>query len=166
MVVDLGGWDSVHEVSEEGRWARVGPGVVNARLQDAVRPHGLFYPPNPGSWQSATIGGNLGTNASGPRSFRYGPTRRWVCEAEVVLGTGERVRLGSRVAKRSVGPDLLQMFIGSEGTLGIATEITVRLAPLPTVRRGLIVPLPSRVRLGRLAVRLTQAAETGLSAVE
>ncbi len=166
VVVDLSGWDAVREVSAEGRWARVEPGVVNARLQDAVRPHGLFYPPNPGSWQTATIGGNLATNASGPRSFRYGPTRRWVCAAEVVLGTGERVRLGSRVAKRSVGPDLLQMFIGSEGTLGIATEVTVRLAPRPPVLRGLVAPLPPGARLGALAVHLAQVPETGLSAVE
>lgn len=166
VVVDLAGWDSVREVSAEGRWARVDPGVINARLQDAVRPYGLFYPPNPGSWQTATIGGNLATNASGPRSFRYGPTRRWVCAAEVVLGTGERVRLGSRVAKRSVGPDLLQLFIGSEGTLGIATEVTVRLAPRPAVLRGLVVPLPPRVRLGPLALHLARVAESGLSAVE
>jgi FAD/FMN-containing dehydrogenase len=166
VVVDFGAWDHVLEVSEEGRWVRVEPGVVNARLHEVLRPHGLFFPPNPGSWQTSTVGGNLGTNASGPRSFRYGPTRRWVLEAEVVLGTGERVRLGSRAAKRSVGPDLLQVFIGSEGTLGIATEVTLRLAPTPRVRRGLVIPLPPRVRLGALAVRLAHVEDSGLSAVE
>src|SRR5208282_274798 len=140
--------------------------LVNRDLQRALLPHGLFFPPNPGSWTLSTIGGNVGTNASGMRSFRYGPTRAWVREVEAVLGTGERVHLGSRVEKRSVGPDLLQLFIGSEGTLGFATEITVRLEPEPEVRRGLIVALPPRVRLGRLVRQLAHARATGLSAVE
>jgi glycolate oxidase len=166
VVVDLSGWTRVLEVSEEGRWARVEPGVVNARLHEQLRPYRLFFPPNPGSWQTSTMGGNVATNASGPRSFRYGPTRRWVYEAEVVLGTGETVHLGSRAAKRSVGPDLLQLFIGSEGTLGIATELTLRLAPVPPVLRGLVVPLPPKARLGAIAVGLTNASDTGLSAVE
>jgi len=166
VVVDFSGWDRITEISVDGRWARVEPGVINTHLQAATHAHGLFFPPNPGSWQSCTIGGNVGTNASGPRSFRYGPTRRWVREVEAVLGTGESVRLGSRVEKRSVGPDLLQLFIGSEGTLGLATSITVRLEPEPRVRRGLIVPLPARPRLGRLVLRLAHARGTGLSAIE
>src|SRR5208283_1657144 len=100
------------------------------------------------------------------RSFRYGPTRAWVREVEAVLGTGSRVRLGSRVAKRSVGPDLLQMFVGSEGTLGIATEVTVRLAPVPAVRHGVIVPVPRGAALGPLVARLSRIPDSGLSAVE
>ncbi len=166
IVVDFSGWDRIREVAPEGRWARVEPGVVNARLQETLHRDGLFFPPNPGSWQTCTIGGNVGTNASGPRSFRYGPTRRWIREVEAVLGTGESVHLGSRVEKRSVGPDLLQLFIGSEGTLGLATEITVRLEREPLVRRGLVVRLPARIRLGRLVLELTHARGTGLSAVE
>jgi FAD/FMN-containing dehydrogenase len=166
VVVDLAAWQAVHEVSESGRWARVDPGVVNARLHEELRPHGLFFPPNPGSWQTSTIGGNVATNASGPRSFAYGPTRRWVRELEVVLGTGERVRLGSRVEKRSLGPDLLQLVVGSEGTLGLVTEVTVRLAPTPALRRGLVVPLPPRARLGEIAVGLGRVPGNGLSAVE
>lgn len=166
VAVDLSGWDSVGPVSTEDRWARVGPGTINARLQERLERHALFFPPNPGSWQTCTLGGNVATNASGPRSFRYGPTRRWVRELDVVLGTGEKVRLGSRVEKRSVGPDLLQLMVGSEGTLGIVTGITVRLAPRPAVRRGLVVSLPSRVRLGPLAGHLAHASGTGLSAIE
>ncbi len=166
VVVDFARWNRIREISPEGRWARVDPGVVNARLQEAAHRHGLFFPPNPGSWQSCTVGGNVGTNASGPRSYRYGPTRRWVREVEAVLGTGEPVHLGSRVEKRSVGPDLLPLFIGSEGTLGFATEVTVRLEPEPAVRRGLIVRLPPRVRLGRLVRHLAHAPGTGLSAIE
>jgi glycolate dehydrogenase FAD-linked subunit len=166
VVVDLSALSRLLEVDSDGLWARVEPGIVNWTLQQALRPHGLFFPPNPGSWTSATIGGNVATNASGPRSFRYGPTRAWVREVEAVLGTGARVRLGSRVAKRSVGPDLLQLFIGSEGTLGIATEVTVRLAPVPALRRGLVVPLPRKASLGGLAVSLSQIPDSGISAVE
>jgi len=166
VVVDLSGWKRILEVDADALWARVQPGVVNWELQRALHPRGLFFPPNPGSWTTSTIGGNVGTNASGPRSFRYGATRAWVREMEVVLGTGARVRLGARVAKRSVGPDLLQLMVGSEGTLGVTTEVTVRLAPVPARREGLVVPLPAKVALGRLAGRLARVPESGLSAVE
>lgn len=166
VVVDFTGWNSILEIRPHERAARVGPGVVNSDLQEALRPHGLFYPPNPGSWKASTIGGNVGTNASGPRSFRYGPTRSWVREVEAVLGTGDVVRWGSRAEKRSVGPDLLSLFVGSEGTLGIATEVTVRLALLPPVRLGIGVGLPEERGIGSLAASLAGARGTGLSAIE
>ena len=166
VVVDLSGWNAILEVRPEERSARVGPGTVNRDLHDALAPHGLFFPPNPGSWTVATIGGHVGTNASGPRSFRYGPTRAWIRSVDAVLGTGERVRWGSGVAKRSVGPDLLSLFVGSEGTLGIATEVTVRLAVRPAIREGIVVALPAGASLGRVAGALARARGTGLSAVE
>jgi FAD/FMN-containing dehydrogenase len=166
IVVDLSRWTRVIEVDPEEGWARVEPGVVNLELQEALARRGVFFPPNPGSWTSCTIGGNVGTNASGPRSFRYGPTRAWVRGVELVLGTGERARWGSRAHKRSVGPDLVSMFVGSEGTLGIATEIMVRTAPMPAVRCGLSVALPDRIALGPVAVALAGAPSTGLSAIE
>jgi len=166
VVVDLSGWNQLFEVDQDALWARVGPGMVNRELHRELRRVGLFFPPNPGSWTTSTIGGNVGTNASGMRSFRYGPTRAWVREVEAVLGTGARVRLGSRVAKRSVGPDLLQLFIGSEGTLGVATEVTVRLAPLPAVREAVIVPLPESLPLAPLVTRLSRLPGSGLSAIE
>lgn len=165
-MVDLSGWSRLLELDSDGPSARVQPGVVNLALHRALLPHGLFFPPNPGSWTRATIGGNVATNASGMRSFRYGSTRAWVRELEAVLGTGARVRLGSRVAKRSVGPDLLQLFVGSEGTLGIATEVTVRLAPLPPVRQGLVAPLPRSVSLASLAGALARLPGSGISAME
>lgn len=166
VVVDLSSWNAVLEVDRGELWARVGPGIVNLDLQAALRPYGVFFPPNPGSWTVATVGGNLGTNASGPRSFRYGPTRAWVRAVEAVLGTGERARFGTLVAKRSVGPDLLPLIVGSEGTLAIVTEIAVRLAPLPARREGLVFPLPAGASLGAVARRLRQSTEAGLSAVE
>jgi FAD/FMN-containing dehydrogenase len=166
VVVDLSGWNTVLEVDPAELWARVGPGLVNFALQAALRPHGVFFPPNPGSWTTATVGGNLGTNASGPRSFRYGPTRSWVRAVEAVLGTGERARFGTRAAKRSAGPDLLPLIVGSEGTLAIVTEVTVRLAPLPARREGLVFPVPAGASLGAIARRLGPSSGTGLSAVE
>jgi FAD/FMN-containing dehydrogenase len=166
VVVDLAAWNRIVEVRPEEGWARVGPGTVNRDLQARLEPYGAFFPPNPGSWRSSTVGGHVGTNASGPRSFRYGPTRSWIRSVELVLGTGERTQWGSLAPKRSVGPDLLSLFVGSEGTLGIATEVTVRLAPLPEVRRGLVVPVPPGARLGRVARTLAIARGTGLSAIE
>jgi FAD/FMN-containing dehydrogenase len=166
VVVDFSGWSSVLEVEPEELWARVGPGVVNWDLQRTLRPQGVFFPPNPGSWTRATIGGHVGTNASGPRSFRYGPTRSWIRALDVVLGTGERARFGARVEKRSVGPDLLQLIVGSEGTLALVTEVTVRLAPVPMRREGLVVSLPGAVSLSAVARRLRPCVRSGLSAVE
>lgn len=166
IAVDFGPWDRVEEVRADELVARAGPGTVNRALQEAVRPAGLFFPPNPGSGATSTIGGHVATNASGPRSFRYGPTRAWIRTLEVVLGTGERLAVGTRAAKRSAGPDLLGLLVGSEGTLGLVTDVTVRLAPLPPVRRGLSVPLPDDVTLGAVATRLAGTALTGLSAVE
>lgn len=166
VVVDLSGWTTISEIDPIDRIARVGPGVVNRSLQDAARAHGLFFPPNPGSWRSSTIGGNVATNASGPRSFRYGPTRAWVRAAEVVLGTGETASLGGRSAKRSNGPDPLQMLIGSEGTLGIFTELTVSLAPRPPRRCVVAAAVPPTVSLGAAAATLAAGLSHGVSAVE
>ena len=166
VVLDLAGWDRVLEIDAADRVARVGPGVVNRRLQEELRSHGLFFPPNPGSWTSSTIGGNAATNASGPRSFRYGPTRRWVRAAEVVLGTGERLRVGTRAPKRSIGPDLLELLVGSEGTLGIFTELTLSLAPRPPRRAALAVGLPEEVSPAAVAAGLAHETVHGVSAVE
>ena len=166
IVVDLSSWNRVLEVEPVERWARVEPGVVNFDLQRALAPQAVFFPPNPGSWKASTIGGNVGTNASGPRSYRYGPTRAWIRELEVVLGTGERVRLGTRADKRSLGPDLLALFVGSEGTLGIVTEVTVRLARLPPVRRGLVLSIPAGSSIGEVPAVLSATPGTGLSAIE
>lgn len=166
VVVDFSGMSRVLEINEEDLWARVQPGVVNYRLQEALRPHGLFYPPNPGSWERSTIGGNAATNASGFRSFRYGPTRAWVVQARAVLGTGETVTAGTLTWKRSAGADLLPSLLGSEGTLALFTELTLRLVPLPARRVGLLAPVPPGASLGKIARGLQWAKREGLSAVE
>jgi D-lactate dehydrogenase len=165
LVLDLLGWNRVIEITPGDGVVRVDPGVLNHDLQRALAPD-HFFPPNPGSWRSSTVGGNVATNASGPRSFRYGPTRAWVRAAQVVLGTGELLSVGSRAAKRSLGPDLLHLLVGSEGTLGIFTELTLAIAPRPVRRAGLVVPLPEGIALGSIARGLDRERRNGLSAVE
>ena len=166
LVLDFLGWDAIEEVDRTNRLVRVGPGTVNRELNRALRPHRLFFPPNPGSWVTSTIGGNVATNASGPRSFRYGPTRTWVRGLEVVLGTGEVLRLGHRARKSSTGPDLLGFLVGSEGTLGLFTDVTLALAPVPERRIGLVVPVPPERKLGAALLHLLEPPAPTLSAVE
>ena len=166
VVVDLSGWRSIGELEVAAGTVRVAPGVVNRDLQEHLAGSGWFFPPNPGSWRSSTIGGNIATNASGPRSLRYGATRRWVREVEAVLGTGERVRVGSSLPKRSVGPDLVGLFVGSEGTLGILTGATLALAPAPVRRLGLALPVPPGHSLSAVASGILRATGLGLSALE
>jgi glycolate oxidase len=111
--------------------AVVQPGVITGALMEAVEAQGLFYPPDPNSWPSCTLGGNVAENAGGPRALKYGVTRDYVLGMEWVLSDGEVVRVGRRTLKGVAGYDLVGLFVGSEGTLGIATELTLRLLPLP-----------------------------------
>jgi D-lactate dehydrogenase (quinone) len=166
VVVDLSGWNTIQQLKIEERTVRVAPGVINRELQRWLQPHGLFYPPNPGSWNESTLGGNVATNASGPRSFRYGPTRHWVRALAAVLGTGEQIAVGNRAAKRSTGPDLLHLLIGSEGTLAILTELTLEVAPLPARRMGLVVSLATQSSPGEIAGHLATGKIPGISALE
>src|SRR6266550_3913665 len=107
------------------------PGVINAELKAAVASEGLFYPPDPASYESCSIGGNLGTNAGGLCCVKYGQTRDWVLGLEVVLADGSVIRTGGRTVKDTAGYSLTHLFVGSQGTLGIITEATLRLRPLP-----------------------------------
>jgi FAD/FMN-containing dehydrogenase len=115
-------------------WSATFPaGTVTADLQRRCLEAGLFFAPNPGSAESSLIGGNVATNAGGPRSFKHGPVRAWVSGVEAVLGDGERVRLGGAVRKNVETLDLLGLLCGSEGTLGVLTEVTLKLQPAPEV---------------------------------
>lgn len=117
--------------------AIIEPGVITADLKNAARAQKLFYPPDPASMKDCSIGGNVATNAGGPRCLKYGVTRHYVLGLEVVLANGEVLRTGGRVHKNKTGFDLLGLFVGSEGMLGVVTEITVRLLPLPPARATL-----------------------------
>ncbi len=136
IVVDLSGLSRVIEASVEERLAVVEAGVIFDRLNDRLRPTGLFFPPTPGgSADAATIGGMVATDAGGLFAVRYGGTRRWVRGLTVVTGDGQVLRTGSRLPKTSIGVDLTQVFVGSEGTLGIVTEVTLGLCPVPEARQ-------------------------------
>lgn len=123
--------DSIGPVDTVGRTVRVGAGVTNAALQQALAPHGLHWPIDLASKGSATIGGNLATNAGGVRVIRYGHARQWQFGLEVVLIGGERLVLGGANVKDNTGLDLRGLFVGSEGVLGVITAATLVLAPLP-----------------------------------
>ncbi|HMJ58422.1 MAG TPA: FAD-linked oxidase C-terminal domain-containing protein [Gemmatimonadales bacterium] len=125
------------KVDARNRSAVVEPGVVNARLSAATRPHGLHYAPDPSSQSACTIGGNVAENAGGPHCLKYGVTANHILSLEVVLATGETVILGSPSGE-PWGPDLVGLFVGSEGNFGIATRISVRLTPLPRAVRTLL----------------------------
>lgn len=126
------------EIDRENLVAVVQPGVVNATLKAAVAGHGLFYPPDPASYEQCTIGGNLGTNAGGLCCVKYGQTRDSVLGLEVVLADGSIVRTGGRNIKDVAGYALTQLFVGSQGTLGLITEATLRLRPAPPPRSTLL----------------------------
>jgi glycolate oxidase len=114
-------------------------GVVTAKLQAAVEKKGLYYPPDPASRSESFIGGNIATNAGGPRCLKYGVTRDYVLGLEVVLANGTIVRLGGRTHKNKSGFDVARVFVGSEGMLGVITEATLKLLPLPRFRACLAV---------------------------
>ena len=117
--------------------AVVEPGVITADLQAAASARGLFYPPDPASRKDCSIGGNIATNAGGPRCLKYGVTRPYVLGLEVVLADGRVLRTGGRTHKNKTGFDLIGMFVGSEGLLGVVTEATLRLLPRPPARASL-----------------------------
>src|SRR5216110_2398667 len=127
----------IKEVSFADAIAIVEPGVITGELKRAAREEKLFYPPDPASFEHCTIGGNVATNAGGPRCLKYGVTRNYITALEVVLANGEVLRTGGRVHKNKTGFDLIGLFVGSEGMLGIVTEITVKLLPLPPARATL-----------------------------
>jgi len=127
------------EIDEENHLAVVEPGVFNGDLKKAVEEKGLFYRPDPASFSFCTLGGNVGECAGGPSALKYGVTRDYVLALEIVLADGRILHTGERTAKGVVGYDLTRLFVGSEGTLGIITKITLRLLPLPPEKKTLLV---------------------------
>jgi glycolate oxidase len=126
------------EVDAENLTATVQPGVVIQELNNAVAPHGLIYPPDPGTVNTATMGGSVAENSGGLRGLKYGVTKHYVMGMEVVLANGEKVRFGGKTVKNVTAYDFASLFVGSEGTLGITTEITVKLIPAPKFRRTML----------------------------
>jgi glycolate oxidase len=132
----------------------VQPGVITGEVMAAAERAGLFYPPDPNSWESCTIGGNVAENAGGPRALKYGVTRDYVLGLEAVLPTGKVIRTGKRTIKGVAGYDLTGLLVGSEGTLAVITEITLKLLPKPRwVSTGLCI-FPDAVTAGRAVARV------------
>src|SRR5688500_16952509 len=137
VVLSMERMNRILEIDEVNLLAVVEPNVITGDLQRAVEAVGLFYPPDPASLATSSLGGNVAECAGGPRAFKYGVTKRYVLSLEAVLPTGEVIRTGSKAVKNVVGYDLTQLLVGSEGTLAIVTEVTLRLVPLPPARAAL-----------------------------
>ncbi|HEY9174374.1 MAG TPA: FAD-linked oxidase C-terminal domain-containing protein [Verrucomicrobiae bacterium] len=153
IVLSLARMTRVKEINPRDFVAVVQAGVVTAKLQETLERRGLFYPPDPASRADNTIGGNIVTNAGGPRCLKYGVTRDYVLGLEIVLADGTMVKLGGRTHKNKTGFELHRLFVGSEGLLGVVTEATLKLLPLPPFRSNLAVGFSSM----RNAVRALHA---------
>jgi glycolate oxidase len=165
IALSVAGMERIVEINPRDFVAVVQPGVKTARLQEAVERRGLYYPPDPASRTECSIGGNIATNAGGPRCLKYGVTRDYVLGLEVVLADGTITRLGARTHKNKTGFDLHRLFVGSEGMLGVVTEATLKLLPLPAYRACLGVGFPDMKTAAR-AIRALFAARFLPSALE
>lgn len=142
LIIDLSQMNRIIGLDEETMTLSVEPGALLSDVQEYAANRGYFYPPDPGSKHS-TIGGNVATNAGGMRAVKYGTTRDYVRAMDIVLPTGEFVQLGSLNIKNSSGYDLKNLFIGSEGTLGIMTKIDLKVLPIPAVRKSVLLAFES-----------------------
>ena len=143
IAVALIGMNRIKEIAVADGVAVVEPGVITGDLQREARNRRLFYPPDPASFKNSSIGGNIATNAGGPRCLKYGVTRHYVLGLEVVLADGTIARVGGRTHKNKTGFDLVGLFVGSEGMLGIVTEAILRLIPLPPGRASISAGFPT-----------------------
>ncbi len=142
VVLDLAELDAILDIDESSLLATVEPGVITARLQAAAEAVGLFYPPDPASLKKCSIGGNVATNAGGPRACKYGVTGAFVLGLDVITGGGEALALGHRSIKGVTGYDLVSLLVGSEGTLAVTTACTLRLLPKPSATLTLLAAFP------------------------
>jgi glycolate oxidase len=160
VVLSLHRMDRILEIDSGNRLAVVQPGVITAALRGAAGEAGLFYPPDPGSVDMCTIGGNIATNAGGMCCVRYGVTADFVLGLEVVLADGRVLRTGRRTAKGVAGYDLTRLFVGSEGTLGIVTEATLKLLPAPRPAHTMVAAFGELTAAGDAVAAITSAGIT------
>jgi glycolate oxidase len=140
IVLSLEKMNRILEIDKENLMVTVEPGVITGNIHRAVEAEGLFYPPDPASLDSCTIGGNIAEGAGGPRAVKYGTTMHYVCGLEAVLPSGDIIHCGGKLVKNVTGYNLLQLLVGSEGTLAVVTKIILRLLPLPKEQIDLLVP--------------------------
>lgn len=141
-------------IDEKNMILEVEPGVILKDIYERVEKLGLFYPPDPASYENCTVGGNVATNAGGPRCVKYGVTANYVLGLEVVVPEGEKIFVGKKTRKWKAGYNLPGIFIGSEGTLGLFTKIYLRLLPLPEYVQTLLVPFEKKENAGRCAAEI------------
>jgi glycolate oxidase len=165
IALSLARLNRIKEINAADFVAVVEPGVITLQLQEAAERLGLYYPPDPASRADCTIGGNIATNAGGPRCLKYGVTRDYILGLEVVLADGSVVRVGGRTHKNKTGFDFTRLFVGSEGMLGVVTEAIVKLLPLPPSRACLSVGFADSKAMAR-AIRAIFAAGFLPSALE
>ncbi|WP_440953988.1 FAD-binding oxidoreductase [Methanosarcina sp. Mfa9] len=154
IVLDLSGMNRLLEIDLDNLQVVVEPGVIQDTLNDVLKPHGFFFPPNPGSSAMCTIGGMIAYNASGMRCVKYGTTRNYVRDLEVVLADGSVIHTGSKMLKSAAGYDLTQLMIGSEGTLGIVTKAGLKIAPLPKARKLVIAAFGNAELAGKAVIKI------------
>jgi len=140
IVLSLEKMNRILEIDQENLMVTVQPGVITGDIHRAVEALGLFYPPDPASLDSCSIGGNIAEGAGGPRAVKYGTTMHYVCGLKAVLPSGEIIRSGGKLVKNVTGYNLVQLLTGSEGTLAVVTEIILRLIPKPKVQVDLLAP--------------------------
>lgn len=157
IVVSMARFDRILAIDTASLFAVVQPNVITRDLHTAVEAQGLFYPPDPASLAQCAIGGNVAEDAGGPRGFKYGTTRRYVLALEAVLPTGEVIRTGAKTVKNVTGYALTDLLVGSEGTLAILTEITVRLVPKPEAQRTFSATYASIAAAADAVTALVQA---------
>ncbi|MFM2294839.1 MAG: hypothetical protein RLZZ350_1252 [Verrucomicrobiota bacterium] len=157
IALSLARMNRIKEINPRDFVAVVQPGVITKDLQDAVERKKLFYPPDPASRADCSLGGNIATNAGGPRCLKYGVTRDYVLGLKVVLACGAVVHLGGRCHKNKTGFDLHRLFVGSEGMLGVVTEATLKLLPLPPFRACLAVGYDSSAAAARTLAAIFRA---------
>jgi glycolate oxidase len=160
IVLSLERFNRILEIDTANLQAVAECGVITQDFQEAVEQEGLFYPPDPASRGSCTLGGNLAECAGGPRAVKYGVTKDYVLGLEAVLPTGAIINTGGRVLKNVSGYNLTQLIIGSEGTLAVITKIIFRLIPLPRLRKVLLVPFDSLEAATRSVAEIFQAGIT------
>ncbi|MBN1642310.1 MAG: FAD-binding protein [Anaerolineae bacterium] len=157
ILLSLERMDRILEIDRENMVVVVQPGVITNAINDAVNLEGLFYAGYPMSQETCYVGGNVAENAGGGRAIKYGVTGRYVLGLEVVLPTGDVIRLGGKRVKDVTGYDLIHLLVGSEGTLGIFTEVTLKLVPLPAARMVLLIPFSDvRAAIGAVPRIMTQ----------
>lgn len=157
IVLNMNRFNQIYEIDERNLTATLGPGVITADLHKAVEAAGLFYPPDPGSMRISTVGGNMAQGAGGMRGLKYGVTKDYIMGLQYVLPAGEILRSGGKNVKDVAGYDLTRFMVGSEGTLGVITEMTVKLLPLPETKRTLVVYCRSLVDAARIVEKIIAA---------